>query len=251
MPLLEVRGLRKRFFGIDALRAVDLHVDAGEIVGLIGPNGSGKTTLFNCVTGQHPVDGGTVSYRGHDITGRPPFHIALGRLGRTFQMVQVYPRLTVIENLLVALQEHQERNPLARVLRLPTVRRSEAAAQARARALVQEFTLARLQDAPAGTLSYGQRKLLEFAAVLMAEPELILLDEPTAAVNPTMIEHMKRHVRRLHGVGTTFLIVEHNMSVVMDLCQRVVVLDHGEKVAEGTPAEIQANPRVIEAYFGR
>ncbi len=248
--LLNVEGIRKRFYGLEVLCGVSLHVQPGEIVGLIGPNGSGKSTLFNCICGQYPVDGGQVTLAGRLVTNAAPHRVALAGLARTFQMVQVYPRLTLFENLLIALQEHQERNPLARILGLPGVRRAEAAAVARAEAVLADFDLLRLREHPAGLLSYGQRKLLEFAAVLMPDPQIILLDEPAAAVNPTMIERMKAHIRRLNGLGKAFLVVEHNMSVVMDLCHRVVVLDHGEKIAEGTPAEIQRNPLVLEAYFG-
>jgi branched-chain amino acid transport system ATP-binding protein len=173
-PLLEIERAHKRFFGLEVLRDVDLAVHPGEIVGLIGPNGSGKTTLFNCTTGQYTLDSGRVRYGGRDVTGWTPHRIALAGLARTFQMVQIYPRLTVTETLLVALQEHQGRNPLSRVLRLPSVRRAEAAARTRAARMLEEFGLGRLRADPAGTLSYGQRKLLEFAAVLMADPELVL-----------------------------------------------------------------------------
>jgi len=251
MALLETTDVWKRFYGLDVLRGVSLHVHPGEVVGLIGPNGSGKTTLFNCITGQYSVDAGRVVFKGRDITGYSPHRVCGLGVTRTFQMVQVYPGLSVRDNLLVALQEHQERSVLARVLRVARVREAEARARDRAAALLEEFALVRLADQPAGVLSYGQRKLLEFASALMAEPELILLDEPAAAVNPTMIERMKEHVRRIHARGKAFLIIEHNMSVVMDICERVVVLDHGEKIAEGVPAEIQRDPQVLQAYFGR
>jgi ABC-type branched-subunit amino acid transport system ATPase component len=251
MPLLEIRGLSKRFGGVVALNDVSLDVAPGEIVGLIGPNGSGKTTLFNCVTGFYRPDKGRVLYDGQDITHQPPHKIALSGLARTFQIVQIFPGLTVFENLLLALQEHQERNAIARFLRFPSVRRGEAYARERAIRILREFNLLEKGQDLAGTLSYGQRKLLEFAAVLMPDPKLILLDEPVAAINPTMIENMKAHIRRCNREGTAFLIIEHNMSVVMDICARVVVLDFGMKIAEGPPDQIQRDPVVLEAYFGR
>jgi ABC-type branched-subunit amino acid transport system ATPase component len=251
MALLEVRGLVKRFLGVTAVDGVDLAVDAGELVSLIGPNGSGKTTLFNCVTGYLGADAGRVLFRGEDVTRRPPHRIARLGLGRTFQHVSVFDRLSALENLLVFLQQHQEESVLARLVRTPRVRRLEAAAVARARALLDLVGLGPKADAPAGSLSYGQRKLLAFAAALMPDPELILLDEPAAAVNPTMINQMKDHILALHRQGKTIVLVEHNMDVVMDISQRVVVLDHGQKIAEGPPAAIRRDASVIEAYFGR
>jgi ABC-type branched-subunit amino acid transport system ATPase component len=251
MALLEVRGLVKHFLGVTAVDRVDLAVEPGELVSLIGPNGSGKTTLFNCVTGYLAADGGQVLFRGHDLTSAPPHRVARLGVARTFQQVSVFPRLSALENLLVFLQQHQEEHLLARLVRTRRVRRLEAEAIERARRLLDLVGLAGKADAAAGSLSYGQRKLLAFAAALMPDPELLLLDEPAAAVNPTMINQMKDHILALHREGRTVVLVEHNMDVVMDISQRVVVLDHGQKIAEGPPEAIRRDPRVIEAYFGR
>jgi ABC-type branched-subunit amino acid transport system ATPase component len=251
MALLEVRGLVKHFLGVTAVDRVDLAVEPGELVSLIGPNGSGKTTLFNCVTGYLAADGGRVLFRGHDLGNAPPHRVARLGVARTFQQVSVFPRLSALENLLVFLQQHQEEHLLARLVRTRRVRRLEAEAVERARGLLDLVGLAARADAAAGSLSYGQRKLLAFAAALMSDPELLLLDEPAAAVNPTMINQMKDHIVALHRGGKTVVLVEHNMDVVMDISQRVVVLDHGQKIAEGPPEAIRRDPRVIEAYFGR
>ena len=251
MALLEIRGLVKRFLGVTAVDQVDLIVEPGELVSLIGPNGSGKTTLFNCVTGYLAADGGRVLFRGRDLTNAAPHRVARLGVARTFQQVSVFPRLSTLENLLVFLQQHQEEHLLARLLRTPRLQRLEAEAVERARRLLDLVGLSDKADAGAGSLSYGQRKLLAFAAALMPDPDLLLLDEPAAAVNPTMINQMKHHILALHRQGKTVLLVEHNMEVVMDISQRVVVLDHGQKIAEGSPEAIRRDSRVIEAYFGR
>jgi len=251
MALLEIRGLIKRFVGITAVDQVDLGVERGELVSLIGPNGSGKTTLFNCVTGYVAADGGQVLFRGRDLTNAPCHRVARLGIARTFQQVSVFPRLSVLDNLLVFLQQHQEERLLARLLRTRRLRQLEADAIERARGLLELVGLAHRADAVAGALSYGQRKLLAFAAALMSDPELLLLDEPAAAVNPTMINQMKQHILALHRQGKTVLLVEHNMEVIMDISQRIVVLDHGQKIAEGPPEAIRRDARVVEAYFGR
>ena len=251
MTLLEIRGLVKRFLGVTAVDQLDLVVERGELVSLIGPNGSGKTTLFNCVTGYLEADAGRVLFRGRDLTHAPPHRVARLGVSRTFQQVSVFPRLNALENLLVFLQQHQEERLLARLVRTPRVRRLEAEAVERARYLLELVGLGAKADTVAGNLSYGQRKLLAFAGALMPDPDLLLLDEPAAAVKPTMINQMKDHILALHRPGKTVLLVEHNMDVVMDISQRVVVLDHGQKIAEGPPEAIRRDPRVIEAYFGR
>lgn len=250
-PILEVRDLSKQFYGIKALDRVNLNIYKGELVCLIGPNGSGKTTLFNCVTGFLPHREGCIFLKGNEITRLPPDKIALAGLTRTFQNVRIFPKLTVLENLLLAIQQHQEEHFWRRIVQTPAIRQLEAQARERAKELLAFVGLTRLRDEPAENLSYGQRKLIAFIFTLMPEPDLIFLDEPAAAVNPAMINKMKDNIKTLNAQGTTFLIIEHNMGVVMDLAERIVVLDHGEKIAEGTPQEIKRNEKVIEAYFGR
>ena len=250
MTLLETIDLTKTFLGVTALHRVNLHINKGEIVGLIGPNGSGKTTLFNCVTGLLPVTGGRVHFRGEDITNLKTHEIALRGLSRTFQIIRIFPAMTVMDNMLLAIQQHQGERVLASIFRTPRIRRLEKEAEERASELLELVNIAHLKDNLAGHLSYGQQKLLEFSMAFMPDPEIVLLDEPVAAVNPTMIRKMMDHIVRLNREACTFCIIEHNMDVVMELCHRVVVLNYGEQLAEGRPEDIKRNDDVIEAYFG-
>ena len=230
---LEVVDVHKHFGGVRAVNGVSLTLERGRIYGLIGPNGSGKTTLFNCITGVERVDAGHVRLDGERIDTLRPYQIARRGVGRTFQVIRVFPELTALENLMVVTTG------------------SHAAAQARARELLAFVRLDGLADEYAGNLSYGQQKLVEFVRMLMRDPSLILLDEPAAGVNRTLLNDLLDAVRRLRDTGKTVLLVEHDMKVVMGLCEAVFVLDHGDKIAEGPPGVIQGDERVIEAYFGR
>jgi len=240
-PLLVAEGLTKRFGGVTAVADCTFAVPEGSITALVGPNGSGKTTVFNLLTGYLRADAGAMTFAGRRVRRPDPTKLYRNGLTRTFQQARVFPHLTLVENLVAAV--HQ---PWTSILRR-AVRHEE---RTRAGALLEEFGLGHLARERAGSLSYGQRKLLEFATVLMAEPRLVLLDEPTAGVNPVMLEAIETRIRDLHGRGLTFLVVEHNMSLVMRLCDPVIVLDHGTKLAEGRPAEIQTDPRVLDAYLG-
>jgi ABC-type branched-subunit amino acid transport system ATPase component len=239
--LLEVEGLTKRFGGVAAVDDCSFSVEAGTITALIGPNGSGKTTAFNMITGYLKQDSGTVRFDGGPVERARPAQLYRRGLSRTFQQARIFPELTAIENLVVAAG-FSWRDLFGR--------RVSKRDEERARRMLDEFQLSHLADLPAGDLSYGQRKLLEFAAVLMSSPKLVLLDEPTAGVNPVMIDAMERHIRERNAAGVTFLIVEHDMQLVMRLCDPVIVLDQGAPIAFGPPAAIQTDERVLEAYLG-
>jgi ABC-type branched-subunit amino acid transport system ATPase component len=239
--LLEVEGLSKGFGGVQAVNGCSFGVRAGTMTALIGPNGSGKTTVFNLITGYLPADAGAISFAGAPV--RRPDPTRLYRLGltRTFQQARIFAKLSVRDNMIAAMPQ-----PMSAFLR----KRSASADVARADEVLDEFGLRRLAQAAAGELSFGQRKLLEFATVLMSRPKLVLLDEPTSGVNPTMVLTIERHIRALNAEGLTFLVVEHDMNLVMRLCDPVIVLDHGAKIMEGAPGEVQGDARVLDAYLG-
>jgi branched-chain amino acid transport system ATP-binding protein len=250
-PLLEVRGLTKRYLGLTAVDDVSFEVEAGAVVGLIGPNGSGKSTIVDCISGFQQADGGRWLLDGHELTGQPAHRIARAGLTRTFQTVRAYDELTLLENLRVAAQESDGVGWLQGLGHGSRLRAAETAAAARGRDLLATVGLTEYVEAPATVLSYGQRKLLAIAAGMMARPRLVVLDEPVAGVNPTMIRRIEQVIHQLNAEGVTLVIVEHNVDFIMSLCRRVIVLEAGRKIADGPPSLIRSDPRVLAAYLGQ
>jgi branched-chain amino acid transport system ATP-binding protein len=243
--VLEVRDISKRFGGVNAVDGVSFDVREGEILGIIGPNGSGKSTLFNCILGQLQPTTGEVRVDGRPITGMRPSDLNRLGIGRTFQLLQVFPQLTVRENLILAGQEHKG----SMWSRLVGPR--DAGLSADAERMIQFFRLAHVADLKAGGLSYGQQKLLDAAMAFMAGPRLVLLDEPAGGVNLTMLADLRERLREINArERATFVVIEHNMEFVMSLCTRIIVLAEGRVIAEGPPDAVRSNPQVIEAYLG-
>jgi ABC-type branched-subunit amino acid transport system ATPase component len=242
--LIDVQRVSKSYGGVEALSLCNLEVREGEINGLIGPNGSGKTTLFNIITGYERIQQGQVHFSGAEITNAPPDRVFKLGIGRTFQLTRLFTRLTVLENMLVATQRKE--GWLRGVIRLA----GSASEKRRAMELLDFVGITRLAHEPAGNLSYGQRKLLELASLLVADPAILLLDEPAGGVNPTLIAHLGDRIKELNKAGKTILVVEHNMEFVMGLCSRITVLSQGTALVSGTPAEVRASPAVLDAYLG-
>lgn len=244
MPLLEGRGVTKHFGGLAALNRVDFAIYPGEVVGLIGPNGSGKTTLFDCLSRVQQITQGDIYFKNKKITNKKPYQVAHMGLARTFQVFRVYRKLTVLENMLLSRQWRGESI-------IQQLRPSHPDVEERAHELIKFLTLDHLTYEMAGNLSGGQQRLLEIGMALMPDPEIILLDEAASGVNPVLIDVITDRIKHLsEEQGKTFLIIEHNMRFIENLCGRVFVLNFGEKLAEGTPKEIMKNEDVIEAYFG-
>ena len=248
--LLEVSGLHKSFAGVRAVDGISFAVEAGTITGLIGPNGSGKTTTIDCISGFQRLDRGRIMLAGTEIAGAPPQRVARAGLMRTFQTVQLYDHLSLIDNLTIAAQQFDAAGFIDEFFRTREYREAAAAASERARELIALIGLSRYSEAEASIFSYGQKKLIALAAALMPRPKLLVLDEPVAGVNPTRIREIEAILRRFNEAGETFLIVEHNVEFITNLCHRVIVLDQGLKLAEGSAAEIHTDPRVLEAYLG-
>ena len=243
--VLRADGVTKRFGGLTAVDDVDVEVHSGEIVGLIGPNGAGKSTLFNCITGTLSADEGRVYLQGRDVTGWPEYEIARAGLGRMFQETRVFGDMTVRKNLLLAAQEGG--SGVGNLLRRPDHRLLEEADE-----LLERVDLGGLADVRAGRLSFGQQKLVEFAMELMGDPDLLLMDEPAGGINPSMLENLIEYIRTANEQEeATIFLIEHNMDFVMEIADRIYVLAHGERIAEGTPAEIRNDQRVLDAYLGR
>lgn len=251
MALLEVHDVERSFYGVRALTGVDLDVKASRITGLIGPNGAGKTTLFNCITGTIPPDRGRILFNGRDITGLRPDQITHAGLVRTFQIARGLPRLSVLDNLLLYGPDQPGERAAVALVRPVAARRREEELTARAVAIARRLNLAGVIRNPASDLSGGQKKLLEIGRALMTDPKLILLDEPVAGVNPTLAKEIGQHLRSLIDDGISILLIEHHMDMVARLCDHVVVMAEGRRLAEGTFDEVASNTDVQLAYMGR
>ncbi|MEB2398157.1 MAG: ABC transporter ATP-binding protein [Alcaligenaceae bacterium] len=248
--LLEVSNLSKSFGGVHAVQSVGFKVDAGIVYSVIGPNGAGKTTLFNLITGVYTPDAGSIRLNGEPIEGKPPTMLARRGVARTFQNLQVYMNMSALENVMVGAHLHLDRNPLKAALRFPSIRRGDQSIAERAAELMDFVGLGKFVNAHADSLSYGMLKRLEIARALALKPRLIFLDEPAAGLNPKETEGVAELIREVSNSGVTVVLVEHDMKMVMKLSDRILVMDYGKALTEGTAEEVRNNPQVIAAYLG-
>jgi branched-chain amino acid transport system ATP-binding protein len=249
--MLEVKQVDKRFGGLPALQAVSFHVPAGRVTALIGPNGAGKSTLINCISGVDQAGAGSITLQGRPIEKLPAHRIAALGVARTFQNLKLFERLSVLENVLTGLTVAAESSFVLAMLRLPALRHQERRLRLRALEALDTFGLTPKLDWPASTLSYGEKKRVEMARAFVGNPKLVLLDEPVAGLNNEETAVIAQQIRRLRSAGHTMLLVEHDMALVMEVADQVVVLDSGRCIARGRPGEIRTNPLVLEAYLGR